>query len=126
MSLRKRQQDPTITDPTAAGPGDPSAVGLDPNALGDPGAQAAPAGPPDLGGGAPPQDAGGLSPDALQNIDLSAAGGADAGGAPMDPNAQDPNAQDPEVAALLQAAMQGDPEAMQILELAARRNIAGV
>jgi hypothetical protein len=126
MSLRKRQPDPTITDPTAAGPGDPSAVGLDPSALGDPGAQAAPAaGPPDLGGGAPPQDAGGLSPDALQSIDLSAAGGADAGGAPMDPS-QDPSAQDPEVMALFQAAMQGDPEAQQILELAARRNIAGV
>jgi hypothetical protein len=124
MSLRKRQPDPMQTDPAAVGQGDPAAQGLDPTALGDPGAQAAPAGPPD---GAPPQDTGGLSNEALANIDLSAAGVDQ--GAPQDPNA-DPNAQadlqDPEVAALLDAALQGDPQAMQMLDLAARRRVAGV
>jgi hypothetical protein len=126
MSLRKRQPDPTLSDPTAVGQGDPAAQGLDPTALGDPGAQAAPAGPPDLGGGVPP-DAGGLSQDALANIDLSAAGGQ--GAIPPDQaGATDPAAapQDPEVAALLEAAMQGDPQAMQILDLAARRQFSGV
>jgi hypothetical protein len=128
MSLRKRQPDPTLSDPSAVGQGDPSAMGLDPTALGDPGAQAAPAGPPDA---APPQDTGGLSNEALANIDLSAAGAAEQGAQPQDPNA-DPNAmgqadlQDPEVAALLDAALQGDPQAMQMLDLAARRRVAGV
>lgn len=132
MSLKRRPQDPMMPDdPSAAGLGDQGLMGADPAALGDPlgglptDAQAA------LPPTGPEAGTGGLSNEELANLDLSAAlpdnsqlpGGTDTG---VDPHAADPSTlEDPAVAQLLDALNNGDPEAMQILDLAARRRLAG-
>jgi hypothetical protein len=144
MSPRRRPLPMTPDDPTgpdlAAGMPDTGAAGLDQGAVGQEDML------PDLsGGGGPPgalppgADTGGLTDDQLEQIDLSALGdtgdpglGGDPG---MDPGA-DPAADptggqsDPELDTLMQALQGGgDPQtqqmAQQMLDLAARRKMAG-
>lgn len=118
MSLRRRLPDPMMND-------DPSAVGLgeeglldDSAALGDP----LSAMPEDDAAMTPPglgeeENTGGLSNEDLANINL--------GAAVPDDQGEEGALEDPALASLLDQIMQGDPEAQALLDIAARRRMAG-